>query len=97
MRNSKTKSDAEAFLRDAITLRMDAVRMLKRGLCRYASPLEAAEQIGRAYGRAWPSADDDLVRRIRAEWRRIRNLNAAYEKSCVGHSKMRAGFGRTGR
>lgn len=89
MRHSNPMSaQAKAFLRDARILRRDAAEALRRGRCRYASPLEAAERIGRAAGLCWATLEAGLQGEIAGEWRRIRNLMRAYERTCVGRRRM---------
>jgi len=73
---------AETALRDAKILRRDGAGYLARGRCRYATALDAAYEIGKATAAAVGSGRTDLLPEIRAEWRRIRNLNSAFERRC---------------
>ena len=73
---------AESALRDAKILRRDAAGYLARGRCRYASALDAAHAVGQALAAAVGSGRTDLLPEINAEWRRIRNLNSAFERRC---------------
>jgi len=86
---TRAEKDTAALLRGASLLRRDAAGYLSRGRCRYADSLAAAIKIGEAAGRAWSlPGNHSLTRAIEQEKRRIRSLQYAYERRCVGASKM---------